>query len=382
VSDSERSRQQPLYQQVKEALTAEIARNEYDPAAPFITQREVCDRFGVSTITAVRALNDLVADGVLIRRRGQGTFVADAAPPAPRRATTIACVVHGLHGLRGTHMSHILSEIESERSKLVYQLILSNSAESAQREEDALQRAMDNGASGILLYPVEGKSHADAFAEVRRRGVPLVMIDRYRPDVAVDAVIADNTDLGYQLTNWLTDHGHRRIATLWGETDCSSVRDRLAGHIGALRDKQLPILSELTVLRPYESLPKPERAAMLAALLDTPDPPTVFLCANGYVLAAAAHDLLSLGVHVPDEVDLACMDDAGPYDLLPLAAVAGTLPSTDMAGQAMELLAERIAGGIVGNQPARRIVLPVGIRERKAALGHLRTVTPQVGPVS
>jgi DNA-binding LacI/PurR family transcriptional regulator len=379
MADSGRSRPQPLYQRIKEALQDEIAQQRHDPAKPFITQRELCDRFNVSTITAVRALNDLVVEGVLVRRRGQGTFVADQpAPTAAGRGTTIACIVHGLHGLSGIHVSHILTGVESACSDLGYQLVLANSAESAEREEGALRRALDNGASGIVLYPVQGRSNEGVYADIRRRRVPLVMIDRYRPDIATDAVVADNADLGFRLTAKLAERGHRRIATLWGETECTSVVDRMAGYVRAVREYRLPVVSEFTALRPYESLPQPERTARLARLLDAPKPPSVFLCANGYVLAAAAHDLLSLGVHVPDEVDLACMDDAGPYDLLPLAAVAGILPSTDMARKAMELLAERMADRS-GKRSARRVVLPIAIREREGAAGHLRTVSTRKG---
>jgi DNA-binding LacI/PurR family transcriptional regulator len=353
-------REPPLYQQVKNALKDEIAENKHDPAEPFITQREVCERFGVSTITAVRALNDLVAEGVLVRRRGQGTFIADRAAeqPADSGDITITCIVNGLHGLHGAHMAHILTEVESVCAEHGYQLVLANSAESAEREEGALRRALRNGASGILVYPVQGQSHADVFAEVRRARVPLVMIDRYRPDVASDAVVFDNADLGYQLTNRLIGMGHRRIATLWGETECTSVRDRLAGHVRALHEHDLPVEPELTLLQPYEPRSDRDRTELLGSLLDGPNAPTVFLCANGYVLAAAHRDLSTLGT----EVELACMDDAGPYDLAPMAVAAGILPSAQMTSRAMELLAQRIDSDRPYGK-ARRIVLPISLRE-------------------
>src|SRR3712207_6188271 len=76
----------PLYRHVKQELLAAIARGEYVADQPFITQREVCERFDVSTTTAVRALNELVAEGELVRRRGLGTFVAPKPAPATRRA--------------------------------------------------------------------------------------------------------------------------------------------------------------------------------------------------------------------------------------------------------------------------------------------------------
>src|SRR5919199_4218863 len=66
-----------LFAWVKQELREAIAQGQFQPDEPFITQREIVERFGVSTTTAVRALNDLVADGLVVRRRGRGTFVAE-----------------------------------------------------------------------------------------------------------------------------------------------------------------------------------------------------------------------------------------------------------------------------------------------------------------
>jgi LacI family transcriptional regulator len=95
--------------------------------------------------------------------------------------------------------------------------------------------------------------------------------------------------------------------------------------------------------------------------LRSSEPPTVLLCANGYVLAMVAHDLSLLGLRIPDDIQLACMDDSGPYETLPLAAEA-VLPSADLGRQATELLIERITQSVV--TPPRRLVLSVGLRER------------------
>ena len=373
----------PLYERIKRALRTEIADGRYVAGQPFVTQREVCARFGVSTITAVRALNDLVAEGILVRRRGRGTFVAEAAPetqPAATRPTgggisagetTIAFVVPGL---QSTHTARVLSGIESVCAEVGYRLFFSDSGESPEIEEQALVQAIASNVSGVVIYPVQGQSRRDAFDELRGRGIPVVMVDRYRTDVPTDAVTVDDFALGYQVTGCLVDKGHRRIATLWSDTECTSVRDRITGHIQALRDHDLPVLTELTQLRPYLSMTPEARSRTLAGLLDVPDPPTAFLCANGYVLATAAHDLISLGVSIPDNVDIAGMDDAGPYDLLPLAAVAGVLPSRELGRRAMRQLEIRI-GSPDRYRDTQHIVLPVQIRTRESAPGHLRAVS-------
>ena len=102
---------------MKAALRATIARGDYVPGTLFVTERRVCEQYAVSKTTAVRALNELVAEGVLVRRQGSGTFVAEQNTPAPsvrRRSTTttgrhptVACVLQG-HG--GTHVNQLLGE--------------------------------------------------------------------------------------------------------------------------------------------------------------------------------------------------------------------------------------------------------------------------------
>lgn len=62
---------------------------------------------------------------------------------------------------------------------------------------------------------------------------------------------------------------------------------------------------------------------MLRPVLESAEPPTAVLCcANGYVVAAAAKDLVALGNDVPADIALAGMDDAGPFDLLPLTTLS------------------------------------------------------------
>jgi LacI family transcriptional regulator len=363
---------EPLYQRVKRELVAAIESGELPPDVPFVTQRKICEQFGVSHATAVRALNDLVAEGYVTRRRGQGTFVA---PRRPRGGEgSIACVLQ----FRGPHVSGLLAGIELVCADLGYRLYLNHCDGDPEREDRALLDALDHGVSGIIAYPAQGASAGGGYAEALRRGVPLVLVDRYRPDIATDAVLADNFAAGRDLTEELIACGHSVIATLWDETGVTSVNDRLAGHTEALRSHGLPVRSDLTVLRPYLSLAAAERRAMLSGLLRQPSPPTVLLCANGYVLASAAQDLVALGVDIPGDVDLAGMDDAGPFDVLPLTVAAVSLPSREMGERAMRLLHRRVAGPAAAPE---RIVLPVTVTARRFSPGHLQVISTRQEPM-
>lgn len=367
---------EPLYEQIKRELVAAISRGDYEADRPFVTQREVCERFQVSSTTAVRALNDLVAGGLLVRRRGAGTFVADrpdpTASPARARDASIACIMTG----HGPHNSAVARGVGAVCAELGFRMYFTDSAGSRQLEEAALHQAVDTGAAGVVLYPTQGRHDESVYAALRRAGVPVVMVDRFLPGVATDAVVADNFAVGNDVTDYLITHGHRRIATLWSETDCTSVQDRLTGHVQALRRHDVQPHPTLTLLTDYDNLPEARRQAMLSDLLAMPDPPTAFLCSNGYVLATAVHDLATLRVDVPGQVELGGLDNLGPFNLLPVALVTAVLPSEEMGREAMRLLAERVAADNPYGD-VRHVVLPVELRTRASAPGYLRVVSGQ-----
>jgi GntR family transcriptional regulator len=81
----------PLYVQVKQALEAQIAGDVWRPGDRIASEPELCRLFGVSRPVVRQALQDLAYEGLLIRRKGLGTFVA-----APR--ITTRSLVHSLVG--------------------------------------------------------------------------------------------------------------------------------------------------------------------------------------------------------------------------------------------------------------------------------------------
>ena len=67
----------PVYQQLNELLQRLIRSGEFKAGQQFLTEREVSDRFGISRVTANKALSHLVVAGLLEFRKGVGSFVRD-----------------------------------------------------------------------------------------------------------------------------------------------------------------------------------------------------------------------------------------------------------------------------------------------------------------
>jgi GntR family transcriptional regulator len=66
----------PLYHQLYELLVAKIRTGELKPGDGLPTEFRLIDEYGVSRITVRKVLDLLSAEGLIVRERGRGTFVA------------------------------------------------------------------------------------------------------------------------------------------------------------------------------------------------------------------------------------------------------------------------------------------------------------------
>jgi GntR family transcriptional regulator len=72
---------EPLYIQVCELLTRQIARGVWKPNAALPNELEFAKELGVSPGTIRKAMEKLEADRLVVRRQGRGTFVIDQTGP-------------------------------------------------------------------------------------------------------------------------------------------------------------------------------------------------------------------------------------------------------------------------------------------------------------
>lgn len=75
------SKSVPKYQRVREELRRRIERGEFPPGSRLPPQTELFRILNASDSTVLRALNDLVRAGLIVRRRRSGTFVAPKGQP-------------------------------------------------------------------------------------------------------------------------------------------------------------------------------------------------------------------------------------------------------------------------------------------------------------
>ncbi len=67
---------QPLYRQIKALLTKSLISGEWGAGTAIPSEMELAARYGVSQGTVRKAIDELAAENIVVRRQGKGTYVA------------------------------------------------------------------------------------------------------------------------------------------------------------------------------------------------------------------------------------------------------------------------------------------------------------------
>lgn len=71
----------PLYRQIKSLIVQALESGEWRPGEAIPSEQELAARFGVSQGTVCKAVDELAAENVLVRKQGKGTFVVSHHDP-------------------------------------------------------------------------------------------------------------------------------------------------------------------------------------------------------------------------------------------------------------------------------------------------------------
>ena len=66
----------PLYQQIKALILQSLQSGEWKPGESIPSEMDLAARFRVSQGTVRKAIDELAAENLVVRRQGKGTFVA------------------------------------------------------------------------------------------------------------------------------------------------------------------------------------------------------------------------------------------------------------------------------------------------------------------
>ncbi len=352
------------------ALVEAIEQGRYPPGSRLAAEVDLAAEFDVSRGTLRQALAALRAEGLIEAVAGRGSFVTHGTPNRPELRRKVVGVV--VPSVAQPYVPDLLSWIEDELHREGYAMLVGSSGSTREQQAGRVHRILDEGASGLIAYPVDYEPDPALFAHLGERNFPVVLIDRHLLGLAIDAVLPDNVGGAYAAVSHLADLGHRRIAFVSTDNlSTSSVAERLQGYQQALAahgitvDDRL-ICAELPVTSrwPRDTTGGVKgHAARIGRFLERERPTAVFTL-HDYLAADVLEAAEGLGLRVPGELALASFDDDPRAAHLAVPLTAVRQPREQLGRLAAQLVVERIEGR---RTETSRIVLPTQLVVRRSS---------------
>jgi GntR family transcriptional regulator, arabinose operon transcriptional repressor len=330
----------PKHRQLFEELGEAIQKGDFVPGQRLPTEAELMQQYGMSRTTVTRTLRDLEHRGVIMRRRGSGTFVK----PVERTATRqFGMLVHGIEpGSIFLHVYEVLARATDQAGAHVLLTHLNAQSNLADEAAESAERMIARGVRGMFFLPHGMSGEGDTLNRrvielFTRANIPVVLLDRDICDFpqrsAHDLVGVDNIRGGYLLGQHLIDVGCRRTLFFSENVAFSSAHARWSGFRAAMEAKGI---------EPRSFGCDPESASEVLHAIRQHNPDGI-VCDNDRHAAIIMRHLLNAGIAIPGQIKLAGFDDTPTASLLTVPLTTIRQPAGAIAVRALSVMNDRLA---------------------------------------
>jgi len=214
------------------------------------------------------------------------------------RSNTLGVI---LPRLDSSFQSSVVSGIEKKVNQKGYNLIISQSRESVEKEKANISTMYNSRVDGLLLSlacDTGDLNHLDVFFE---KGIPVVLYDRVKehPRYLYTSLVIDNRKAGYDATAHLIEQGCRRIMYIGGNLLCQVYKERYEGYNQALEQYGLSDEKGLTLI---DILNEQTGIHAVNRILGMNDPPDGIFAANDTSAVSVICELKHQGIRVPGDI--------------------------------------------------------------------------------
>ncbi|ULO07379.1 LacI family DNA-binding transcriptional regulator [Paenibacillus sp. 19GGS1-52] len=300
---------------------------------------DVAKRSGMSVVTVSRVLNG--APSVREKNRQK---VLDAMKELDYRpnaaARSLASGKTGIIGLIVTTLQDsffdaVVKELNEVLALHGYFLAISISTGIGSDDNHYLIQE-DRVDGLILLSPMEEDNY---IVELKRRGIPYVLIDNQKPENDTFSITIDNFKGGYAAASHLLEQGHTSIAHLCGQEMFRSTRERRSGFLQALQEKELIpfeiVHGEFDIGMGYSTCKRWLKQGTL---------PTAVFAGDDNIALGVINALMEEGIRVPEQVAVVGYDDHYIASQLHPHLTTLRQPADKIALAATTMLLSRISG--------------------------------------
>lgn len=213
-----------------------------------------------------------------------------------KKTNTIGIIIPRLNSY---FMSSVISGMEHVMNRKGYNLIISQSQETYEKEVSSATTMYNNRVDGLLVSLAYTTENVDHFEVLLKKKIPVIFFDRVFDHPKCTNVVIDNTRAGYDAVHHLVEQGCKRIVYIGGDLKRNVYADRLKGYKMALQEKGIPFEEKLIIINNLNEQGGLDAAQKILQMKPRPDG---IFAANDSTAVACMQGLKAAGIRIPQDM--------------------------------------------------------------------------------
>ncbi|WP_183559961.1 LacI family DNA-binding transcriptional regulator [Mucilaginibacter sp. SP1R1] len=271
-----------------------------------ITIYDIADKLHISAATVSRALQDhprvsKKTKKLVIKTAGDMGYRSNSfASNLRKKSSNIIGLI--VPRLNSNFMADVIAGIEKVLNNNNYNLIISQSLETMQKEINNANAMLVNRVDGLLVSLAYDTTNVDHFEPFIKRNIPVIFFDRVFDHDGCPQIYIDNYKAAYEITSHLIKQGCKRIVHITASQLRKVYAERYAGYQKALEDNNIKLDTNLVIINDLSSEAGITAAHQLLKMSPLPD--GVF-SANDNCAISCMQTLKKAGIRIPADIAFA-----------------------------------------------------------------------------
>lgn len=329
---------------------------------------DIAEALNISAATVSRALKNHPAINSNTRKKVMAKadelgyrfnhFASNLRKP---KTNTIGVIIPRLNSY---FVSTAIAAMEKVASEAGYNIIISQSMESAAKEIINANTMFNNRVDGLLVSLANDTSSFSHFTKFTAKGIPVVFFDRVIENDDSISIVIDNYKSGYDITNHLIQQGCKRIVHITASLKRNVYNERFNGYRQALTDAGIRYTDNLLLDCDLSEQGSAEVTEKILAMKRLPDG---IFTANDICAASCMKVLRQHGIKIPADIAIAGFNNDPISRMVEPNITTVNYPAYEIGEAAASYLINHLTG--VANMLAtNKIILKSEVLIRESSL--------------
>lgn len=271
--------------------------------------------------------------------------------------TNVLCML--VESISDPFFAQIAQFIEIKAYDLGYKIFFASTENKTDKAKELIRVFRERQVDGFIIAPPPGLE--EEIQGLLSDKIPLIVFDRYFPNVTSHNIVVDNYNGALQAVRHLAGNGFSNIGFITIQSDQTQMNDRLKGYADGVKE----IGKKKVVCKiPYNIAPEKIVEKIKSCLIKHSSLDAVLFATN-YIALNGVEAISEIGLKIPNEIAVISFDDNNHFKLIKPSLSAIAQPLQSIAETIVGELMKRLSGKVEENQ---LIVLPTTLIQRSSTL--------------